>query len=241
MLSIKLLGPPEVSIEGRPLRFGTKKALALLCYLVAEGGRHYRRELAELLWPRSDMRHARTDLRSALAKLRKALGEDSANEGVRFLLVEGALLGIEPQQIELDLEVLQAALSLARTETSSPGGRGSAEVAAGRRELIGRLRGELELYRGEFMEGFSLEDAPEFELWLEGERARWRRVFGELCERLSRLQSEAGQPDEAIETARVWVRQAPLEEAAHRRLMELLSSAGESEGLFLPLRTSGGF
>ena len=136
---------------------------------------------------------------------------------------------MESRGIELDLEALQAAVSLARTETSPPGG-GS---AVGHRGFISRLRGDLELYRGEFMEGFSLEDAPEFELWLEGERARWRRVFGELCERLSRLQSEAGQPDEAIETARVWVKQAPLEESAHRRLMELLSSAGESEGALL--------
>jgi DNA-binding SARP family transcriptional activator len=49
-LSIRLLGPPEVSFgEQPPLRFGTKKRLALLCYLAAEGGRHPRRELAELL------------------------------------------------------------------------------------------------------------------------------------------------------------------------------------------------
>jgi DNA-binding SARP family transcriptional activator/tetratricopeptide (TPR) repeat protein len=235
MLSIRLLGPPEVSIEGRPLRFGTKKSLALLCYLAAEGGRHSRRELAELLWPQSDERHARTDLRSALAKLRKTLGEDGAhgdaqNEVVRFLLVDGALLGIESRGIELDLEALQAAVSLARTETS-PGARSAEGV--GRRELIGRLRGHLGIYRGEFMEGFSLDDAPEFELWLEAERARWRRVFGELCERLSRLEGEAGQPREAIETARLWVRQAPLEEGAHRRLIELLSTAGDSEGALL--------
>ena len=59
------------------------------------------------------------------------------------------------------------------------------------------------------------------------------QVFGELCERLSRLQGEADQPEGAIETARVWVRQAPLEEAAHRRLMELLSGAGESEEALL--------
>src|SRR3954452_6449381 len=87
-LSIKLLGPPEASLEGRPLRFRIKKALALLCYLAAEGGRHPRRELAELLWPQSEERHARTDLRSALAKLRKTLGEETAHDEdvARFLL-----------------------------------------------------------------------------------------------------------------------------------------------------------
>src|SRR5215216_5254578 len=136
---------------------------------------------------------------------------------------------MESRGIELDLEALQEAASLPPTETSPPGG-GS---AVGHRGFIGRLRGDLELYRGEFMEGFSLEDAPEFELWLEGERARWRRVFGELCERLSRLQREAEQPEEAIETARLWVRRVPLEEAARRRLVELLSAAGDSEGALL--------
>ena len=206
-----------------------------MCYLTAEGRRrrYTRRELAELLWPQSDERHARTDLRSALARLRKTLGEDTTTfhgqEEVRFLLIERDILGLDMGGIDLDVEALQAALWLARSETSLPGGG----RALGRRELISRLEGAVGLYRGEFMEGFSVEDANEFELWVEGERTRCRGVFGELCERLSRLEVEGGQLEEAIETARVWVRQAPLEEGAHRRLMELLSSAGESQGALL--------
>src|SRR4051795_5270017 len=121
-LSIRLLGPPEVSSgEQPPLRFGTKKRLALLCYLAAEGGRHPRRGLAELLWPESEERRARMDLRSALANLRKALREDTtahAKEEVRFFVIDGDLLGIEPGEVELDLEALEAAVSLARRETS---------------------------------------------------------------------------------------------------------------------------
>jgi DNA-binding SARP family transcriptional activator len=229
LLRVNLLGPPEASFKEGPLRFRTKKALALLCYLAAGGTRHSRRELAELLWPQSDEQHARTALRSALVRLRKTLGEDAGRGGeASFLLIDGDLLGLEPRGIDLDLGTLEAAVSLARAETS-PEGRS----AAGRRDLNGRLKADLKVYRGEFMEGFSLEDTPEFELWLEAERARWRRVFGELCQRLSRLQGEADQPGEAIEIARLWVRHAPLEEAAHRRLVELLSVAGDSEGALL--------
>ena len=234
-LSLRLLGPPKASFgEQPPLRFRVKKALALLCYLAVEGGRHPRRELAELLWPQSQERRARTDLRAVLTRLRKTLGEESAQgheeeEAPRLLLMDGDLLGLEPKEIELDLKALEEAVSLARSETS-PGGRSTADAddAEGRRELIGSLRGALGLYRGEFMEGFSVEDAPEYELWLEAERTRWCRAFGELCERLSRLEVEEGLIGEAIGTARLWVGHAPLEEAAHRRLMELLSSAGES-------------
>src|SRR5919112_1002476 len=241
-LSIRLLGPPEVSFgEQPPLRLGTKKRLALLCYLATEGGRHPRRELAELLWPQSEERRARTVLRSALANLRKALREgtgEGTGEGTaygkedRFFVVDSDLLGIEARAVELDLEALEAAVSLARAE-ASPGGRSADTAAVGRRELIGRLEGALGLYRGEFMEGFSVEEAPDFEVWVEGERMRWRALFGELCERVSRLEGEEGLIGEAIATARLWVGHAQLEEAAHRRLVELLSSAGESERALL--------
>ena len=235
-LSIRLLGSPEVSFGGQGLRFGRKKALALLSYLAAEGGTRPRRELAELLWPTSEERRARTDLRSILTNIRKALegGGHGHGERIRFLAIDGDLLGIEPRRIELDLRILEAALSLARSETSetSPRGRTSQE-AIGRRDVIVQLEEALEGYRGDFMEGFSLGDTPEFELWLESERVRWRGVFGELCERLSRLQVEAGRLEEAIGTARLWARHAPLEEAAHLRLVELLSAAGSGEGALL--------
>ncbi|HLL56953.1 MAG TPA: AAA family ATPase [Rubrobacteraceae bacterium] len=244
LLSVRLLGPPETSFDWRGLQFGRKKALALLCYLATEGGRYPRRELAELLWPKSDERRARADLRSILTRIRKTLEEsgahrsdgrgDGSSEGVRLLAIEGDLLGVEPRGIELDLRTLEAAVSLARSETSqtSPG-ESKDHDAVGRRDLIAHLEETLGVYRGEFMEGFSLEDAPEFEMWLEAERARWRGVFGELCERLSRLQAEAGRLGEATETTRLWTRHAPLEEEAHLRLVELLSDAGESEGALL--------
>jgi DNA-binding SARP family transcriptional activator len=167
-----------------------------------------------------------------LARLRKTLGEESTpgQEEVGFLVIEGDLLGLEPHRIYLDLKALEAGVALSMRETCPAG---STFDTVERRDLIARLEGDLGLYRGEFIEGFSVEDAPEFELWVEGERTRWRWVFEELCVRLSRLQSEAAQLEEAIATARVWVRHSPLEEGAHRRLMELFSSAGESEGALM--------
>jgi DNA-binding SARP family transcriptional activator len=239
LLSIRLLGPLEVSFEGRRTRFERKKTLALVCYLAAEGGKRSRGELAELLWPQSDERRARTDLRSTLTRLRKTMWEDGvrgdgSSEGVRLLAIDGDLLGVEPRGVELDLRTLEAAVSLARSETSETWPRGrSADDAVGRRDVVAHLEEALGVYRGEFMEGFSLADAPEFELWLEAERARWRGVFGELCERVSRLQAEVGRLEEAIGTARLWAKHAPTEETANRRLVELHSAAGDVEGALL--------
>jgi DNA-binding SARP family transcriptional activator/tetratricopeptide (TPR) repeat protein len=215
---------------------GTKKALALLCYLAAEGKKYPRGELAQLLWPRSDRRSARTDLRSTLSRLRTALGEGGgSSEGVVLLAVEGDLLGFEWGRVELDLGRLLAAVSVARSETSvSSLGTSlrdrSANNTVEHRDLLARWEDTLGIYRGEFMEGFSLGNAPEFELWLETERERWRVLFGELCEKVSRLQAEAGGLEEAIGTVRLWTKHSPLEEDAHWRLMELLSAGGDGEG-----------
>ena len=102
--------------SGTTLRFGIKKQLALLCYLAAEGGRHPRGELAELLWPGSEERHARGDLRSVLSKLRKTLREESAHDGqeeeAHFILIDGDILGVEPTQVELDSRTAAAAFAV---------------------------------------------------------------------------------------------------------------------------------
>ncbi len=231
-LRIGLLGPPEVSIGGRAVRFDRKKSLALLCYLAAEGRKRPRSELVELLWPESEERRARTGLRSTLAKIGKVLGE--GGEGVRPLVTEGDLLGVEPRGVELDLRTLEAAVSLARDEIiGTPLGKNELRGAADRREAISDLEENLAVYRGEFMEDFSLDDAPEFGLWLEAERTRWRALFGELCERVSRLQAGEGRLEGAIGTARLWAGHAPLEDAAHLRLVELLSAAGDGEEALL--------
>ena len=121
-LSLRLLGPPEASLRGRRLRIRLKKQLALLCYLATEGGMHQRRELAELLWPQSEERRARADLRAVMSKLKKRLGEQTVHdgeEGARLLVIDGDLLAVEPTEVELDTETLEAAVSLARRETSS--------------------------------------------------------------------------------------------------------------------------
>ena len=53
-LALCLLGPPRVELEGKRVRIGRRKALALLAYLAAEPGRHSRDALATLLWPEFD-------------------------------------------------------------------------------------------------------------------------------------------------------------------------------------------
>ena len=76
-ITIRLLGPFEVTIDGAPVTtFEYAKVRALLAYLAVEAARaHPRAELATLLWPDQPERSARGSLSQALTTLRNALDD----------------------------------------------------------------------------------------------------------------------------------------------------------------------
>ena len=73
VLTIFLLGSPEITFGGQSLSFPTRKALALLIFLVVEKRMHHREALMALLWPESSSKKADVTLRGTLSRLRKAL------------------------------------------------------------------------------------------------------------------------------------------------------------------------
>jgi DNA-binding SARP family transcriptional activator len=85
------------------------------------------------------------------------------------------------------------------------------------------------LYRGDFLQGMDLADAPEFDLWLLGERTRLRRLYEESLARLAEMQIETGDFETAIDTHRRLLQSDPLAEAAHARLIWLLGSRGRRD------------
>lgn len=73
-LAIRLLGPFSLTLDGAPLTgLGTRKAEALLAYLVGHKRPFPRETLAELLWNDRDPQQAAANLRSLLSGLRRKL------------------------------------------------------------------------------------------------------------------------------------------------------------------------
>ena len=222
-LVLKLLGPPDVNRDGVPIRFRSRKELAILLYLATEGGTHAREKLVELFWPRSGESRGRANLRNALSSLRKTLAGEDDDSKDSYLKVERYYVSFDiTGDLELDLGAVEAA------ESSVPGS--GAPVEGERYQVVTRLQGALEMHRGDFLEGFYLDDAPEFDHWAEGQRESWRRRLGSVYDRLGGLQVEGGELAAAVETATRWVERDPTEEAAHRRLIEALSAAGDRRG-----------
>jgi DNA-binding SARP family transcriptional activator len=202
-LSFKFLGPPVVSYQGQSLQFRSRKVLALLIYLVVEGGWHSRDSLMTLLWPDSDQQRASMSLRSTIARLRRTLAV--AGE---FIITQPGQVGFDFQQpFELDLRLVEAA-----RHPDAPSQAWQAALAAD---------------RGAFLAGLFLADAPDFEQWATVQREIWQRHLETVYERLARWQLVAADYKQALATATQWTLCAPLSEAAYRHLMEAHFLAGD--------------
>jgi DNA-binding SARP family transcriptional activator len=227
-LSLTLLGPPEVRHDNQVLLFSTRKELALLIYLAVEGRIHLRKKLSEQFWPEGDAMHGRAALRITLLHLRHMLGEseEAGVDPVFHFLTKRDTLGLNfNSTIELDLHTLHEAWTLARATTSAT----LTMPEDARRKLLVQLQRATSIPRGEFLEGFSLRDAPAFDDWVRFQREHWHLRVNEVFDWLSHLQFEAGELDPAIETVNRWLVLAPLHENAYRSLMRLHFAVGDRD------------
>lgn len=154
-LNLAFLGTPQVRHNGQVLTFRTRKALGLLIYLAVAGGIHPREKLTALFWPDSDEEQGRASLRNALLYLRTALHETGDSP---HLITERDALGFDFRSpFELDIHTLQTAFKQALIYSGVEALHGDV-----RRTLLSRLQAAVEQYRGDFLDGFSLDDAPDF-------------------------------------------------------------------------------
>lgn len=202
-LEIHLLGSVQIHREG-PIAFAYAKSQALLAYLAVTGQSHPRLHLADLLW--SEMEES-----SALANLRQIVGDLRSQVG--------AHLRIERQSLALDratphwLDVADFEQKAGERLESQP---------------TGQLEEAVAFYRGDFLEGLYVNDAPQFENWVTGQRERLRRLalrgLDELTRRY-RQEGAQGRGQALLYTERILAIE-PWQEEAHRQLMLLLALDG---------------
>src|SRR5436190_5480495 len=240
-LSVSLLGTFHVTKDGSPATgFDTDKTRALLAFICVEASHAHRREaLAGLLWPEQPDEISRKNLRHALYKLRQLLGEEEESPGSAQDRLPGFLL-ITPQSIQfnaasdhhLDVEAFTDLIEACRTHRH----RRVEQCST----CNGRLRQAAELYRGDFLEGFFLEDSQAFEEWLVLKREGLRRQAVEVFRRVAiyyetrakygPTPSSAGSRQSLEQALQYCYRQLELEpwsEEAHRRVMGLLALSGQ--------------
>ncbi len=202
LVELRILGSVHLKAsDGRDVEalVRQEKRTALLVYLAAAlpRGPHRRDTLLALFWPESDASHARAALNQALYVLRTALGEQA-------IVPRGdGAAGLNGDVVWCDVVAFEAALD------------------------AGRPHEALALYRGDLLEGFFVTGAPEFERWVERERARLRERAAEGAWALAETRAAAGDPLEAERWARRAADLQPADEVGARRLMTFLNDLGD--------------
>jgi DNA-binding SARP family transcriptional activator/tetratricopeptide (TPR) repeat protein len=203
-LNINLLGQlTAVYQQHDPTTQLSRKTRALLAYLAATDRAHSRPSLQTLFCQQAN--DPAGSLRWHLSRLRRALGKD--------LLVETAVgLRLNPEIVWVDSRVFGQVMDQPLSQADPD-----------------ELRRVLALYRDEFLTGLALPDSPEFELWLLGQRAHYRRLALKGWRYLADYAAGAGNTGEAIGWLQTLLRHEPLREEAHAHLIRLYAQTGQRQ------------
>jgi DNA-binding SARP family transcriptional activator/tetratricopeptide (TPR) repeat protein len=203
-LSVRLLGTPEIHLAGASFTLNHLKARALLFYLAATGQPNTRDYLATLLWSEAGSREAHHSLRSSLYRLRRAMRPQYAEAVLR---VDGELLSLRPGVYECDVIEFRHLCA-------------TGDEAA--------LAQAVNLYRGPFLQGFTLADAPVFDEWVRSEEMHLSQECFHALDRLSSWAEARQEWATAIRYTQQMAQIDPLSETAGQRLMHLYVRQGEA-------------
>jgi predicted ATPase/DNA-binding SARP family transcriptional activator len=210
VLELKLLGGLGLRQDGLPIAdLKSQKGQALLCYLAVTRQTVSRAALAGLFWPEKPEAEAYTNLRKVLARLKPLW----------------PYLVIRRQTLALD-EAASHTVDVADFEAN-----------AAFKADFDHQRLAVDLFQGDFLDGFYLDDAPLFDEWMLAQRARLRHLVLDVLERLTAHFTAQGVYEDAIRYSQRTLDLEPWREEAHRALMRLLALTGQRSAALVQYET----
>lgn len=208
LLRLTLLGTPRIRLGDQLLTdFATNKAQALLFYLAVTGRPHSRDALATLLWDDMSDAQAKKNLRTVLPDLRRRVGG--------YLQIDRQTIAFDHTSAYwLDVEVLRQGLSPELTAARAP------LDAVAHQQFV-------DLYQGEFLSGFYVQNASLFDAWVLQQREQLHTLVIEALFSLVAEQTQRAAYTTALAANRRLLELEPWSEPVHRRQMWLLAQTGD--------------
>jgi predicted ATPase/DNA-binding SARP family transcriptional activator len=195
-LELILLGESTIKLNDKPVtELPSRKAEAMLIYLVCTQRPYSRELLADFFWDDRTSEQALANLRSLLSGLRHSFKPflDISRQTVAFL---------ENSDHWIDAVAFQ---KLAQSEA------------------VADWETAVSLYQSDFLAGFDIRDSRGFEEWVTLERERHQRTAVHLLRRLVQHFLDHQQYEKGIHYAARLLAISPLSEWAHRQMMLLLA------------------
>jgi DNA-binding SARP family transcriptional activator len=211
-LRLRLFGNPQLEHEGQILNVRRQKTFGLLAYLALSPYRQKRETLAALLWP--DLDHDR-----AFATLRTTLSSVTILAPGNWLSKRRLTLSLNPEAIWVDVIQFRSLLEQVRGHHHD-----SAVLCE---TCVEWLTEAVELYRADFMTGFSVSDGNDYDHWQTIQREALRREFSSALRQLADYYQAVSDFETALVYANQWLVLDNLHEPAHRLLMRLYAANGQ--------------
>ena len=144
-----------------------------------------------------------TDEQKARGALRRTLSVLRSALGDRWLEAEGETIDLDRKDLSVDVIDFRRAI----------------------RE--GKAADAVELYGGDFLQGFSLRDSPAFDDWQAAEADALRTEYGDALAGLAMAAERDDDLPSAIGHTKLRLKIDPLHEPAHRELMRLYARSGD--------------
>src|SRR5581483_1879177 len=202
MFSFLLLGAPQILKEGRAIQLPRRKNRALLFYVAAHDKPLTREHLLNFFFPDHERAAAQPILRTMLYDLRKQLDD--------ALIVQDEMLALAPDTV-VDARAFQSNLQLPTSNLQS-------------------LTSSLQLYRGDFLDGLTLPDEPQFDDWVNRERERYRALATRGWNKLAALYEDAREYGGALDALERAVALDALNEEIQRAAMRVQYFRGDRAG-----------
>jgi WD40 repeat protein/DNA-binding SARP family transcriptional activator len=208
-LEIFTLGGVRIRQGGESVKGLTnRKAEALLIYLASTRRSQPREVLADLLWDERTQSQSLANLRVVLSLLRQALGD--------YLSITREAVTINvTTEVWLDVKQLEEGLRELHQQ-----GKLNARTAYLATQA-------LDLYQGDFLEGFNVSECRRFDEWLVRERERLHHLAVDGFSELVAYDIELREYQLGMVHAARLLELDPLMESAHRQMMLLLAKCGQ--------------
>lgn len=213
-LQLRLFGAPSIYIHNKPITSLPTKAQALLAYLALTRQTQLRSTLANLLWDEMTEDRALANLRKVLQKLRKAMPDQ-------------LMIGYQSVSLAIDTDVWVDVLAF-ENELAHSLSASNANSFNANSFNTNSLEEVLQYYREDFLAGFYVRKASEFEAWQLSQRARLRESMLNTLKRLAHICIQQDNLSRAIDITVRILEYEPWREEAHRQLMRLFFQNGES-------------
>ncbi|MBV9879298.1 MAG: protein kinase [Gemmatirosa sp.] len=202
MLRLTTFGGIQLRDEGEPHVGGAsqRRRLAILTVVAAGGSQPVSRDKLVGLL------WPETDAERARHALRQALHAIQQAVGQDTLFVGTSALQLDPAVITTDVQDLEAAAD------------------AGEHQRV------VALYKGPFLDGFFVSDAPAFEHWVDAQRTRYAALYTAALEALAGEADARGDRAGAVAWWRRLAAEQPVSARYALRLMRALADAGDRTG-----------